>query len=41
MISNGRERIFEDISQTSGTPLVSGMNGNSTPENIKLSFIKY
>lgn len=31
VISNGREKMFDDISTTNGTPLVSGMNGNSTP----------
>ena len=30
-ISTGRVRILEDISQTRGTPFVSGVNWNSTP----------
>jgi hypothetical protein len=29
--SKGRDRILEDMSATSGTPWVSGINGNSTP----------
>ena len=32
-ISIGLERKFDDISQTKGTPFVSGTNGNSTPVN--------
>ena len=32
--SNGRDNILEDISQTKGTPFVSGIYSNSTPENI-------
>ncbi len=31
-MSTGLERIFEDISQTRGTPFVSGTNSNSIPE---------
>ena len=31
VMSKGRERKFEDMSHTSGTPFVSGTNGNSTP----------
>lgn len=31
VISNGLEKMFDDISTTNGTPFVSGMNGNSTP----------
>ena len=34
--STGRVSIFEDISQTRGTPFVSGTNGNSTPEGEKM-----
>lgn len=30
-MSNGLEKMFDDMSQTSGTPFVSGMNENSTP----------
>lgn len=29
--SNGLVRMFEDMSATKGTPLVSGMSGNSIP----------
>lgn len=35
VISKGRVKIFDDISQTSGTPFVSGINGNSTPKIYK------
>lgn len=31
VMSNGLEKMFDDMSQTSGTPFVSGMNENSTP----------
>lgn len=34
-MSNGLEKMFDDISTTSGTPFVSGMNGNSTPTKQK------
>ena len=30
--STGLESIFDDISHTNGTPLVSGMKLNSTPK---------
>lgn len=33
-MSNGRDRILEDISATNGTPFVSGIKGNSTPVEI-------
>ena len=35
-MSNGLERKFEDMSQTKGTPFVSGTNGNSTPTDTKV-----
>ena len=31
-MSTGLERIFDDMSQTRGTPFVSGTNSNSIPE---------
>ena len=34
LTSTGRDKIFEDMSQTSGTPFVSGTKSNSTPKNI-------
>lgn len=36
VMSNGREKMFEDISATKGTPFVSGMNENSTPTKTKI-----
>jgi len=32
-MSNGLVRKLDDMSQTNGIPLVSGINWNSTPEN--------
>ena len=34
-MSNGLDRILDDMSQTKGTPFVSGINGNSTPKIIE------
>lgn len=34
LTSTGLDKIFEDMSQTSGTPLVSGTKSNSTPTNV-------
>ena len=34
LTSTGLDKIFEDMSQTSGTPLVSGTKSNSTPINV-------
>ena len=34
LTSTGLDKIFEDMSQTSGTPFVSGTKSNSTPKNI-------
>ena len=33
LTSTGLDKIFEDMSQTRGTPLVSGTKSNSTPIN--------
>jgi len=33
-MSKGRDRKFDDMSHTRGTPFVSGINGNSTPEIV-------
>ncbi len=35
--STGLEKIFEDMSATSGTPFVSGINWNSTPSTVSLA----
>ena len=35
--SIGRDIKFEDMSQTNGTPFVSGTNPNSTPSTVSLS----
>ncbi len=32
--SIGRDRMFDDMSATSGTPFVSGTYGNSTPPMV-------
>ncbi len=37
-MSTGRERICEDMSATSGTPPVSGVQKNSTPPIV--SFVQ-
>lgn len=38
LTSTGLDKKFEDISQTSGTPFVSGTKSNSTPVEDNVSY---